>query len=180
MNHSPYTDWIFEDSKEISDQQSRDLRDHLEACECCHALEASLRSLDLELRKAEFKEPQVGFVSRWQTRFENNRKRAQRRQIVITMVLVVGGFLLLMSYGLAAAWPLFRSPGLVVWAWVYQIFAFYSYLNTVHDLIYPLLNQGARAIPLVVWIFSLGLLSQLAVLWIVSYRMLTNPRRVLL
>jgi hypothetical protein len=42
----------------------------------------------------------------------------------------------------------------------------------------PAVWEIADLMPLAAWVFGFGLFSEMAVLWVVSYRLLTNPRRI--
>jgi hypothetical protein len=77
------------------------------------------------------------------------------------------------------AYPWLRNPSLLLWTWVYQWFSMFSYANVLQELGVSLLQGVSGIIPLAALVIGLGLLSELAVLWVVSFRLLTNPRSVL-
>jgi hypothetical protein len=178
MNHQPYLDWIFEDDRLLSAQQTMALHEHLETCENCRTLAGSFKDLETALNKSELLSPEPGFSTRWQVRLQDNRNRAHRRQLITLLSLVLGGLFLLGGALVWMAWPWLRSPNLLFWTWIYQLFTIYTYADALQDLASPILNLSGGIFPWIAWVFSLGLLSELAVLWVVSFRLLTNPRRI--
>jgi hypothetical protein len=179
MNHQFYTDLLFEDTEDLSPEQSQILNAHLESCENCRSLARAFFGLEAVLNQADMVEPEPGFTARWQTRLENNRLQAYSRQIIKTSVFVLGGLLLLSGAMLLMIWPLLRTPSLVFWTWVYQLFSLYTYVGAFEDFVASLFRSSMGVTPLIAWVFCLGMLSELAVLWIISYRLITNPRRVI-
>ncbi len=179
MNHQSYVNWIFDNDQDLTTQQADDLNEHLHACERCQSLADSLHNLEAALDQAELIGPQSGFVTRWENRLEASRKRLHRRQIIITLSFVVAGLAVLLGVLVFAAWPWLRTPSLLFWTWIYQLFTIYTYLDALRELASPLLAGSRGAIAMLVWVFGLGLLSELAVLWVVSYRLLSNPRRII-
>ena len=177
MNHQYFVDLIFKDPQDLSAEQALSLQEHMDGCEHCEALAFSYRHLESAISDSGVIAPAPGFAARWEARYEAERSRIHRFQIVAMLAVVGGTLVLLFSTLLFLIWPYLRSPNILLWTWVYQLFAFYSYLDIVRDIVSSLLSSSNRAIPLIAWVFSLGIISELAVLWVVSYRLLTNPRR---
>ena len=69
-----------------------------------------------------------------------------------------------------------RSAGPIV----YQLYLGLLYFRQVADTFAILAKALAPALPLVFSIVALGLLTQAGVLWVVSYRYITNPRRIVI
>ena len=178
MNHKPAIDWLFADPDELSQAQTAVLQEHLEDCENCQELVESYRQLTAALKKSEQIGPEAGFASRWQVRLQASREKAHRRQIMATLAFVLGG--ILVSIGLLAfiAWPWLRSPDLLLWTWIYQMITLFTYANALREVVVPAIWEIKDLMPLAAWVFGFGLLSEMAVLWVVSYRLLTNPRRI--
>lgn len=179
MNHQIYVDRIFEDRQDLTTQQVVDLDVHLQSCERCQSLADSLHNLEAAFDQTEMVGPQSGFVTRWEKRLEASRERLHRRQIITTFLSAVAGLALLLGVLIFAAWPWLRTPSLLFWTWIYQLFTIYTYLDAARDFASPLLAGSRGIVAMLVWVFGLGLLSELAVLWVVSYRLLTNPRRMI-
>ena len=178
MNHQLFEDMIFDEAAELSGEKTRLLEEHLQDCENCRSLAASLHSLSDSIRRSEMVGPIPGFSRRWGMLLKEKRERAHDRQILRTLVFVGMGLIVLSSSLLLMAWPLVRSPGLLAWTWVYRLVSVYSYLEGIREVLVHIVDPSLGAIPLIGWIFSAGMFSMLAVLWVVFYRVLTNPRRV--
>ena len=178
MNHKPAIDLLFEDPEELSHTQVDILQEHLADCECCQELAESYRQLASTLKKAEQVGPEPGFASRWQIRLQASREKAHRRQIIATLAFVLGGSALLLGLLVFAAWPWLRSPDLLLWTWIYQLITLFTYANALREVVVPAVWEIKDLMPLAAWVFGVGLLSEMAVLWVVSYRLLTNPRRI--
>jgi hypothetical protein len=178
MNHKPAIDWLFEDSDELSQTQSAVLQEHLAGCESCQELAESYRQVATVLKRSEQIGPEAGFASRWQVRLQASREKAHRRQIMATLAFVTGGTFLLVGLLVFIAWPWLRSPNLLLWTWIYQVITLFTYANALREVVVPAIWQITDLMPLAAWVFGFGLLSEMAVLWVVSYRLLTNPRRI--
>ncbi len=180
MIHQPYEDWLFEAQDQLTEQQQDDLRGHLTSCTACRTLAESLRQVEGDLRREAQVElsPAPGFTARWQSRLEADRQRAHRRQTIAVLVFSLGGALALLAAMVAAAWPWLRSPDMVVWIGLYRAFALLSYWQGPGDVYPALMRAVSMAAPVAVWFLLMGVLSELSVLWVVSYRLLTNPRRI--
>jgi anti-sigma factor RsiW len=178
MNHKPAIDWLFEDPDELSQIQSNELQEHLADCVSCQDLAESYRQLATALKKSEQVGPEAGFASRWQVRLQSSRAKAHRRQIMATLAFVSCGTLVLIGLLVSIAWPWLRSPDLLLWTWIYQLITLFTYVNALREVVVPAIWEIADLMPLAAWVFGFGLLSEMAVLWVVSYRLLTNPRRI--
>ena len=178
MNHKPAIDWLFEDPDELSQTQSNVLQEHLADCDCCQELAEFYRQLAIALKKSEQVGPEAGFASRWQVRLQASREKAHRRQIMATLAFVLGGILVLVGLLVFIAWPWLRSPNLLLWTWIYQLITLFTYANALREVVVPAIWEITDLMPLAAWVFGFGLLSEMAVLWVVSYRLLTNPRRI--
>ena len=178
MNHQLFEDMIFDEPAELSSEKTRSLEEHLLDCENCRSLATSFHSLTDSIRRSEIVRPAPGFSARWGILLKEKRERAHDRQILRTLVFVGIGLIVLSSSLLLMAWPLVRSPGLLAWTWVYRLLSVYSYLEGIRAVVVQIVDPSLGAVPLIGWVISTGMLSLLAVLWVVSYRVLTKPRRV--
>lgn len=180
MNHQIYQDWLFEDAQDLSPLQAQSLQQHLEACEQCRSLSNAWHELETTLECDEMLLPAPGFALRWQKRLEDSQRRIYRRQVVRSLSLIIAGMALLAGLMLAGLWPWLRSPSLLFYTWVYRVFSIYTFADALRNLASPLMNLSTRAVPLAAMVFGFGFLCELAVLWVVSFRLLTNPRRITL
>ena len=177
MNHQPFENWLFE-QEDLTDQQSAELYGHLQACETCRTLENALGRMETSLRAQPASAPEVGFSERWQRRLEVERQRSHRRQTLSMLALCAGGAVALLALLLALVWPWLRSPEALAWVGLYRMLVVYSYVQGIGETFGDMFLSLAGATSLIVWLFALGLFSELSMLWVVSYRLLTNPRRI--
>jgi hypothetical protein len=182
MNHQPFRDWLLTGDEPGEDaltpQQRTELQDHLKTCESCRSISDAWMAVENHLHGQSIIGPNPGFTSRWETRLETERKRIHRRQTRLALLFSVGGATAILAVLVALIWPWLRSPSMLLWTWVYHLFTLYSYAELGQDLLVNLLRTATIAIPITWLIVLVGLLSELSVLWIVSYRLLTNPRRI--
>jgi len=183
MNHQPYLDWIFYDDETVEDQrtlqQQKEFEEHLQGCSYCRSISDAWRGTEGCLQSQTMISPSPGFSSRWKVRLEEDRKLSHRHQTQATLVVSIGGAFLLLASLAILTWPWLSSPSLLLWTWIYHIFTLYSYVELVQEIVIRLLQSATVAVSISWLIISIGLLSELGVLWIVSYRLLTNPRRIL-
>jgi hypothetical protein len=90
MNHRPFEDWLLDDQP-LTPEQKRDLQSHLRLCTSCSALAET----NLALHTAHMASSLPGFTERFKTRLSHRRSEQKWRQVVGTLVLVLGGLGLL-------------------------------------------------------------------------------------
>ncbi|MBN1147839.1 MAG: hypothetical protein JXA78_11345 [Anaerolineales bacterium] len=181
MNHRSYEDWLFasyDDDEQLPAQQAADLQAHLQDCETCRSLAAAWEQVETELRQAPLLAPQPGFALRWQANLEADRQRMHQRQTAAALLITSFGVAALVILILALLWPWVRTPGVFVWVWLYRLITMLSYADALRGLLSATLQAASGAVSLAGGLLFAGLLSELAVLWVVSYRLLTNPRRI--
>ena len=202
MNHQQYEEWLFvyydelaaeqlsteqravaqlgegEVEERLTSQQRADLQAHLKECADCRMLAEAWQAVDTHLRDAPTLEPQTGFTARWETRLQAERQQVQRRQTFAVLGFSAVGVALLLGSLVLLILPLIQSPKALVWAGVYRLITLLSYLQLAQDVILPFFQVAADAVPLFGWLLVAGVLTQLGVLWVVSYRVLTNPWRI--
>lgn len=176
MNHQPFEDWLFSEEP-LAPQAAADLQAHLETCADCRRLANAWQSVNAELRQAPQVEPAAGFTSRWQDRLEADRQRLHRRQGFFALGYFVAGAVILTASLLVLALPLLRSPDVLIWTWVYRLVNLVTVADVLGDLFRGLANLAGGGLSVAAWVLFVGLVSEIAVLWVVSYRWLTNPGR---
>ena len=179
MNHQDFQDLLCEDAQDLSPDEILSMRAHMSVCEPCRALAHSYQDMTLVMGNAVMLVPEPGFAHRWGEHLSKRRESTYRRQILKAFVFIGLIITVLLSLIIVGVWPLLRSPGFLVWAWLYRLLAIYSTMDLVRVFFVSVLKSSLSTIPLIWWVLSLGLISEFAVLWFVSYRVLTNPRRVL-
>ena len=156
-------------------QQKRELQAHVRSCTSCAAIAESNLALHSTHRVA----PAVGFADRFRVRLERRRREQSWRQVVGTLVLVLGGFGLV--YWLASPLILeaFQSPAAWLTAAVgYFLFVLTS-LRVLSEASAILLQVLPAFITPVGWIgLTLGA-AGLGLLWTVSiWRVARAPQGV--
>ncbi len=121
MNHRPFEDWLLDDQP-LNPQQKHDLQAHLRDCSSCAAIAES----NLALHTTRMLPPAVGFAERFQIRLEQRRREQRWRQVIGTLVLVLGG--LGLFYWLAGPFiqEAFASPA----AWITTVVGYFLFLST--------------------------------------------------
>jgi hypothetical protein len=163
---------------DLTAEQVAGLETHLDACQECGHLAQAWHAVEADLRAAPQITPQEGFTARWQARLALEGRRQHRRQGILLglgslglAVAIIGG----LTY---AAWPLLQSPGLLLWAYLYQVIRWFSLLSAAQGFLGSFLQAIDLVIHPLVLVFGAGSLTLLCVLWLVSLRTLINPRSV--
>jgi len=181
MNHRIYEEWLFahlESEDELTPQEAAALQEHLQDCTACRQMAGAWQEVDQRLRAEPMLEPAPGFTSRWESRLEARRGSSQRLQILSALAFCLGGALVLVGALAAITWPVLRSPSVLLWVGVYRLLELFSYVETAQGFLSDLIRLAAGGVPVVWLVIVAGMLCELGVLWVVSFRLLTNPRRI--
>ena len=182
MNHRIYEERMFayQDprAEPLAPEQLKELENHLEVCQTCRQLQISWREVESHLSRALVVSAKEGFAGRWQTRLASDRQRLHRRQTLLVLAFCVGAAVSLLGSLFLLVWPWMKSPDLVAWFWLSRMFSFVSIMGGIREGVGTLFQTMIDVIPLAGWVFLVGIMSELAVLWVVSFRILTNPRRI--
>lgn len=183
MNHRKYEDLIFvsrdPQSTRLDPEQHAELNLHLEGCQSCQKLATAWREVDQAIERSPIVLPETGFTSRWQRRLEADHQQMQGRQALLLLAFCLGAVVLLSGSLFLLAWPWAKTPDLVAWFWISRFFSFLSIAGSLRTSVGLIINTVSSVIPLGAWILLVGLASELAVLWLVSIRLLIKPRRIL-
>jgi hypothetical protein len=177
MNHQPYRDWLFEDTLDSSKADA--LHSHLDACVECRSLVGAFHQVEHSLHTAPLVAPSEGFTLRFQERLDAERVRLHRRQIRLALVFGISGALILLVLLAILFWPLLDSLNAFLWAAAYQLYLGLIFVRQAGQFLAVFAKGLALVLPLAVWVLALGMFTQAIVLWVVSYRYMTNPRRIL-
>ncbi|OGO27456.1 MAG: hypothetical protein A2Z16_17190 [Chloroflexi bacterium RBG_16_54_18] len=184
MNHRNFEDWFFvsqdPQSEKLDPEQLAKLNLHLEGCQSCQQIVTAWREVEQAFQRSPVVLPEMGFTSRWQKRLEADRQRVHAMQALLVLAFCLGVVVLLTGSLFLLAWPWARTPDLVVWFWISRVFSILSIAGAIRASVGIILNTVTSLIPLGGWILLVGLASELAVLWLVSIRLLTKPRRILI
>jgi predicted anti-sigma-YlaC factor YlaD len=180
MNHQPYEEWIFSDSPDqnLSPQEVNALQNHLNECQSCRLLYDAWNELEQELVPTPIMAPEPGFTSRWQMHLQADRQKSHRRQTLLLLSISLVGALTLIGFMLSMVLPWIHTPSLFFWTWMYQLVKLFSIVSLATGVIGTLSSSVLNLIPVFGWVILAGLLSEIAVIWVVSYRLLLRTRRV--
>ena len=182
MTHQSYEELIFRrmqnSGESISPEELNELEHHLSNCQPCRQLSNVWMEVENEFRLTKMLSPQPGFSKRWKLRLDAERVIAQRNQTRLFSGFLVIGIVITLGLLVFAVWPWIQSPQSLLWSWLYQIVEFSYIFGTLGGLISTVFRISAGVFPLSWWFVFVGLMSQLIVLWIVSYRKLTMSQRI--
>jgi len=183
MNHRKYEDMFFisqdTQSEKLDPERLAELNLHLEGCQSCQQLVTAWREVDQSFKRSTVVWPETGFTSRWQRRLEADRQQMYGRQALLVLTFCLGAVVLLSGSLFLLTWPWTKTPDLVAWFWISRIFSILSIAGGIRTSVGLIFSTVAGVIPLGAWILLVGLASELAVLWLVSIRLITKPRRIL-
>lgn len=180
MKHLPYEEWLLDQTTQagLTDEERHALHAHLEDCAACSNLARAWREVDLELRRVSPVNPLPGFTLRWQARLERQRRRQHRRQSLAMLSFSIVGASFLLASLVLLAWPYLQTPSSTLWEMAYYLFSLTVLMGELGELLQLTFSSLGGSIPWVGWIFMVGVLCELCVLWFVSFRVLTQPRRI--
>ena len=176
MNHHYFEDLLFTEQP-LSPRDNAALQEHLRGCESCQMIANAWQEVESQLHRSAMLEPAPGFTGRWQMRLAIDSLRIQRRQSMLLLGFSIGGATLLLASLAVLLLPLAGSPLVFVAAWLSRLAEMISLLNNTGDVVSKLFETFSGSVSLIWVIFGTGLVSLLAVLWLVSYRVLSAPRR---
>jgi hypothetical protein len=179
MSHQPFEDLLFSDGA-LNQRQESALHDHIQSCDSCYQLSLAWRETESQLQAAPVIAPRAGFVARWNARLELDQKRRQGRQNLIMLVSTWGAAAVLLVGLVYLAWPLIQSPKIVILTYLYQLIGLLSLANFVQGLLSALTQGYSGGLQYLWLVLVAGVITLMGVLWVVSIRYLTNPRRVTL
>jgi hypothetical protein len=177
MNHQLFENWLLSEEP-LSPQQSAELREHLHTCQSCSRLQASWKGVEQLIREAPQIGPAAGFSARWQIRLEEQRRMLQRRQSLLILSIIGSPALVLflvLGYNMLVQ---LRSPGQLLALWAYRMLLALNYVDAASDFLTAFGTTFLNTVSGPVWLFILGGISVLTVLWVVLYKQLTSPQRI--
>lgn len=177
MNHQVFEDMLFSGEKP-SLQEAHVLHEHLQGCEACRRLSEAQQAVESHLLSAVMVDAQAGFASRWQARLAESQARLHRRQTLAVLAFVIGISTLLVGSLVVLAFPLFQSPAILLLSLTNRLVELVSLASSARDTVGVVFQTAAGAIPVWLWVIIAGVFTQMAVVWLVSYRWLTRPRSV--
>ncbi len=163
MNHRPFEDWLLEDQP-LTSEQKHELQSHLRTCAACAAIAES----NLALHSVRMVSPAAGFVDRFQTRLAEQRKAARIRQIIGTLIFVIGGLGLV--YWLVGPFvqEVLHSPA----EWITTAVGYFLFVLTSIQTLSEVSLILMRVIPTFIsplgWVVLISISGGLGLIWTVS------------
>ncbi len=174
MNHRPFEDWLLDDQP-LTPEQQRELQSHLRTCASCAAIAES----NLALHSTRMVSPAAGFAERFQLRLVQRRREQRWRQIIGTLVLVLGGMGLLYWLVGPIVEEAIQSPAQwITTAVAYLLFILTSIqtLNEVGSILFRVLRDFISPDG---WLSIGMMIGGISLLWIISiWRFSRTPRGV--
>ncbi|HTP01475.1 MAG TPA: hypothetical protein VMJ64_08885 [Anaerolineales bacterium] len=165
MNHRPFEDWLLDD-RQLTAQQQRELQAHVRTCTSCTAIAES----NLALHSTRRVGPRPGFVDRYQVRLEMRRRQQRWRQIIGTLVLVLGGLGLLYWFSAPFVQDMLLSPA----SWITAGIGYFVFIMTSIQVMGEATGIILHVLPGLIspagWLGMTLAISALAFLWTVSIR----------
>lgn len=178
-NHLLIEEWLLSAS-DLTPEESHQLQEHLKSCESCRQLSEAWQEVEYRLKSAPMRSPAPGFTIRWQQRLVEDRSRRQRWQTISIFALGSGVALALLVVLGVWAWPVFQNPLPYLMLWSYQLTTAFYAISGVGQVLGTVTRAILRLVPGTLWVALLVALGSLGVVWIVAFRKLTSPRRVVL
>jgi hypothetical protein len=165
MNHRPFEDWLLDDQP-LTPQQARELQTHLRDCVSC----AAIAETNLALHATRRIGPAVGFADRFQARLGRRRREQRWRQVIGTLVLVIGGLGLLYWLAGPTLVEIVRSPA----AWITAGVGYFLFILTSFEVVTEATAILLRVLPTFVspagWLAMVLGTAGLGSLWTISMR----------
>ena len=89
MKHKQFEEWIL-DEPVLTDDQKKELRDHLKICPECQQLNLNWQGSNQILLQASIKTPSPGFTQRWQITFERKSRKEKTLRYRLTLLGLLG------------------------------------------------------------------------------------------
>lgn len=177
MNHYPYEEMIFSDA-ELSREEQFELQQHVQKCESCNQLAAAWRAVNYDLEASTMVVPAPHFVNRWQARLEMDRLATHNKQNRLMLVITWSALLIVFGCLVYFTLPIFYEPKMFILTYLYQILNWFSVVNYIQSFSQTLANGTYGSISFLWIILAAGIFTLFGVVWLVSIRYLTSPRRV--
>ncbi len=174
MNHRPFEDWLLDDQP-LTLEQNRELQAHLRNCTTCAAMAES----NLALHSTRMVSPAAGFVERFQARLVQRRQEQRWRQIIGTVILVLGGLGLLTWLAGPAIQEILQSPAQWLTAAVGYFLFILTSIQALSEVSSVLMRVIPGFIPPADWLGAFLMMIVIGGLWVVSiWRVTRVPQGV--
>jgi len=174
-NHPPFNRWLLS-GEPLSPEQNAVLQEHLRTCPECGQLQTAWGEVQFQLRSAGQVAPAPGFASRFQQRLVLQRVKRQRRNAWILFLGAAVMAFAILSFFFWQIVGVFTTPVSLLSGLVYL----WTYVFVFSERMTDVFGSAARFLPSITLfglVFLVGFCTLMSVLWLVTYRQLTNGRR---
>ncbi len=176
MKHQPFETWLYE-RETLSQDQTRDLENHLEICERCSRLATAWMEVEGQLFSASLITPEPGFSQRWRSRLADHRRKVNYRQMSAMLLTTAVGLAVVSVLFGAELLPLLQSAVPTLATWGGKVATLVANLNLFRVIMGILVDATLESIPLVYRVVLPFSLACLAAFWVFSLHRL-NFRRI--
>ncbi len=179
MNHQFFETLLLSDS-ELTQVESTMLNEHLQTCEACRQLSEAVGEVDNLFHNAAVVSPANGFTERFQVNLARDTRRRQRTQTILLFSLglgSIGALFLLLGFTIL---PVFISPITILWAELFNLVSWLSSVETIVNIVSTLFRAAYTVVPPSLWIALAFAFMGLCVVWIVAFKQVTAPRRLVI
>jgi predicted anti-sigma-YlaC factor YlaD len=173
MPHTTIETWIFEKDP-IPEEDKKILRQHLQKCDQCYALNKSWPKIEKFLITTPPVAPPPGFVKRWEERRERQRKQLEKQHTFFLAALVCGSAVVayeLFAFAFLLHFQIFPQT---ILGTISQVGDWFLFLDVVGEIIINLVRSLPAAIPFHLWMGFFALVGAGGILWLKSFRMLAQ------
>jgi len=163
MNHRPFEDWLLNEQP-LTPTEKRDLDAHIRTCRYC----AALAETGMELRSVHVVSPGSGFADRFQTRLAARRIADRRRRLWGLIMLLIGGFGLLLWLAAPFWLALIRSPGQWITIAIGTLLFIFTSAQTLGEAALVLFRVAPGLVPPYIWMVMASALAGIGLLWAIS------------
>ena len=175
LTHPPFNRWLLS-GEPLSPEQNTILQEHLRYCPECSQLQAAWGEAQLQLSSAGQVAPAPGFTRRFQQRLALQRVKRQRRSSWMLFLGAAGMALFILSLIFWQIAGTFNPPASLLSGLVYL----WTYVFVFTERLTDIFGSAARILPSITFVgmvFLVGFSTLMSVLWLVTYRQLTQGRR---
>ena len=166
MSHQPFEAWILEPGQ-ISDEQRKQLDEHLTSCVHCQQLQYSWKSVENILRKPVMLEAPSGFTRRFQDRLAEKLARQQIRQVKrFFLIMAIANLLTLVILGLIIWFG--GSPATALSKMIGNINSLLIWFGQFQKAVQLIFLSLPPVLSIAIWIIAMSSFAGLAMLWLTS------------
>lgn len=165
MKHQPFETWILDDEIELSEEQSLELKNHLDGCQECRQIYENWQKVKLVLSKQPSTAPAPGFTLRWQEQLSEKRIRKQKKQVNKLLFFLIIGMAI---SGILLAFSILTivNPANLLVSLIKEITYLFLLVNQASQVLTSLINILPPIIPAGVWIAITTTFAMLTLLWV--------------